>query len=217
MKIRSPLELIQGLEAALAWRKKEMSALLLLIQGKTREHEKEALRRAAIPIIYAHWEGFTKGAAENYLELVDRQGLRYCDLKTNFVALACRGALTEAAFSSRVHSYSQVIDFLILNQEDRCRVPYRGAVRTSNLNAEVLRDIFLTVGIHYDNFWLSKEPLLDGSLLRFRNDIAHGTRVPVDQITYEQLHHFVIDISSAFKSLIENAAISKAYLREPSS
>jgi hypothetical protein len=215
VSIRGPYDLSQELESALAWRKKELSALLLLIQGKVREHEREALRRAAVPILYAHWEGFAKWAAERYLELVDRQKLRHCDLRTNFIALACRGSLREAALSAKTHIYSQLVDFLVLNQDDRCRVPYKGTVSTSNLNSEVLRDIFFTIGLDYGGFWTSKEPLLDGSLLRIRNEIAHGSRVPVDQATYEQLHYFVIDLTSNLKDAIENAAIQKAYLRKP--
>ena len=213
MKIRSALELSQALETSLAWRKKEVSAIHLLIQAKTREHERESLRRAAVPLLYGHWEGFAKLSAENYLEMVSRQNLRHRDLKTNFVALSCRGALIEAASSTKAYIHAQIVDFFIFNQDEKCKVPYRNVIKTSNLNAETLRDVFFTLGLDYHSYWISKEPLLDGSLLRVRNEIAHGARVTVDQTTYDQLHQFVLDITSTLKDTIENAAVQRSYLR----
>ena len=212
MNIRSLYELSERLEENLAWRKKELSALFLLIQG-ARDHQRFALRRAAVAILYAHWEGFVKTSADFYLELVARQGHRYRELKTNFVTLACRNALIDAGISKKTYIQAQVVDFLILNQDEKCNFPFKGILSTSNLNAEVLRDIFFTTGLTYEAFWASKEPLLDGSLLRLRNDIAHGRRVIVDQQTYDQLHNLVVDLITFFKDTIENAAAQKAYLR----
>jgi hypothetical protein len=60
MKIRSVLELSEALDEASAWRKKELSTLRILIATRGRAHEQAALRRAAVPILYAHWEGFAK-------------------------------------------------------------------------------------------------------------------------------------------------------------
>ena len=46
------------------------------------------LRRLAVCLIYAHWEGFVKIAAQAYLDYVHRQGLDHQDLADSILALA---------------------------------------------------------------------------------------------------------------------------------
>ena len=93
-----------------------------------------------------------------------------------------------------------------------------GAIDTeSNLSSAVLRDLLATIGLPYDTKWSSIELLLDGSLLKTRNDVAHGERTDIDAATYEQLHNLVVDLVDHLKTSIENQAVSRAYLRTPSS
>lgn len=214
MKVRGPSELVQVLDGSLAWRKKEISNLHLLINGSLREHERSTLRRASIPILYSHWEGFTKEAAEAYLELVSRQKLLYSDLKTNFLAIACRSTLKEASQTKNISIRTQLVDFLVYNQDHRAKFSIDGTIDTeSNLNSKVLSNLLLTIGLAEDRFWDGKHLLIDGSLLKNRNDIVHGAGAQIDQATYDQLHELVLNILEYVKTSIENAALSRAYIR----
>ena len=214
MKIRSLLELTDALDNASAWRKKEISTLQSLIQSRNRPHEQAALRRAAVPVLYAHWEGFAKFAAMAYLELVLRQRRRYRELAANFLAISARGRIRQAAESRRLSAHIPVVEFIISGQDEQARFSTEGAIDTeSNLSSSVLRDILLTIGIPYEGDWSSKELLLDGSLLKTRNDVAHGERSVVDSSTYDQLHDLVISLVDQLKNSIENQAALKTYLR----
>lgn len=213
MKIRSTLELTEALDSALAWRKKELSALRILIATRGREHERAALRRAALPILYAHWEGFAKHAATCYLELVRHQGRSYEDLRENFVALAVRGRIRRARGSRRLSVHIPLVRFLLFEQDQQARFPIAGSIDTeSNLSSSVLRDLLETLGLDYDP-WVPRELLIDGSLLKTRNDIAHGERADVDAPTYEQLHSLVLEMLDQIRNCVENAAATRAYLR----
>lgn len=214
MKIRTLVELSEALDQASAWRKKELSALRLLIATRGRPHEQAALRRAAVPLLYAHWEGFAKEAAMYYLHLVVRQGLRYRDLTPCFVAIGARGRIRQAANSRRISVYLPIVEFFLQGLDEPARFSADGAVDTeSNLSSAVLRDLLATIGVPYDSTWSAKELLLDGSLLKTRNDVAHGERVDVDRTTYDQLHDFVVDLLDHLKTSIENQAATRAYLR----
>lgn len=215
MKIRGLTELNTALNDALAWRKKEITNIFLNIKSQNREHLKQTLIRATVPILYAHWEGFTKEAATYYIEFVARQKLSYSDLSTNFLAISCRPALMEIAKTNQTYLYNQFIDFLTYNQSERARIPYTGTIDTeSNLSSKVLNNILFTIGVPFDDFWQTKSLLIDGKLLYYRNKIAHGERQAVDETTYSELHDLVIESISYIKNMVENIAIQKKYKRE---
>ena len=121
MKIRGPTELNQFLSQSLAWRKREIANLSLLIKSLNRPHEESLLRRCAVLFLYAHFEGFTKEAAEAYVDLVSRQGLAYNRLKTNFVAIGARSAIREAAGSNLMRLHMGVVEFMTYNQGNTAR------------------------------------------------------------------------------------------------
>ncbi len=214
MKIRGPTELTGALDSALAWRKQEITNLRFLIKGARRDHEKMMLIRSAVPILYAHWEGFSKQAGEYYLQLVARQGYAFERLKSNFVALGCKQAIREAGHSNQAQLYLNVIEFATFNQVNQAKFNYEDAIDTeSNLNSKVLSNLLTTIGVGCDTFFTSRFLLLDGSLLKSRNEIAHGKRTEVDEQTYDQLHTLVIELTDYLKVQIENAAVNKSYLR----
>jgi len=214
MKIRTTFELSSFLDEELAWRKRELTNLFFDTTKCPREHLIDTRLRAAIPMLYSHWEGFLKLAAQAYLQFVARQRLRYCDLTTNFVTISCRKALNESAASRQTHIQTQLVDFLIYNQFNRARIPVNNVIETeSNLSSPVLRNILFTLGIPFDNYWQTKSLLVDGSLLFLRNRIAHGERQLVSLAAYLELHRFILDALDYMKRLIETSAINGTYKR----
>jgi hypothetical protein len=216
MKVRTVLELSEALDDAAAWRKKEMSAIRAMIATRARAHEQEALRRAAVPMLYAHWEGFAKEAATCYLELVLRQRRKYRELCPSFVALAARGRIRQAAETRRLSAHIPIVQFLLEGLDEQARFSVEGAIDLeSNLSSTVLRDLLVTIDVPYDSSWSSKELLIDGSLLKTRNDVAHGERREVDAATYDQLHALVLELVDQLKASIENRAAMRGYMRSP--
>jgi hypothetical protein len=215
MKIRSSFELNNALDDALAWRKKEITTVYFSIKNEKRQHLKQAHLRASIPILYAHWEGFTKEASIYYLEFVARQRLTYKDLTTNFISISCFSNLKEMSKSNQIYIHNQFIDFLMFNQNERAKIPFGEVIDTeSNLSSKVLQNILFTLGLPYDGFWKSKTMAIDAKLLHYRNKIAHGDRYTVDESTFIELHDLVIDSLNYFKTTVENFAVQQKFKRE---
>ncbi len=214
MKIRSEYEFNEALDQASSWRKKEISAIRLAIQSQRSEYNKGVLRRASVPLLYAHWEGFTKEAATCYLYFVAAQRQSFMDLRKSFMALAARGRIRQAVETRKIEPYLLLVDF-VLDQQSACaHFPVKDAIDTmSNLSSIVFHDILLSLGLSYDAYWEGKKLLIDGSLLKSRNEIAHGDKLEIDEPTYEELHTLVIELLSSFKTLLENAATNQHYLR----
>ncbi len=214
MKIRSTNELVDFLDQTLAWRRQEITNLRFWIQRANRDHERKSLIRAAIPILYAHWEGFAKRACEGYLEFVSRRGLPYEQLKTNFIAIACKTAIREAGHSNQMQLYLNVVEFSTYNQGNIGNFTFAGSIDAEdNLSSRVFRNLLTTIGIACDDYFTSRFILLDGSLLKWRNEIAHGERTIAAETDYEQLHQLVIQLMDHLKTQLENAAVSEAFRR----
>jgi hypothetical protein len=214
-KIRTPNDLSDRLSEDLAWRKIELSAIKGLIERREFELQKnKVLTRSGIAILYAHWEGYIKCAATAYLEFVSMQrNLRYCDLTDNFIAIAMKSRLDEAASTKQATIHNEVIKFLVESMEERIKIPKEGVITTgSNLSSDVLRQILALLGIDYQQYEM-KQVLIDEKLLAKRNCIAHGEFLDVDVDSYRELHREVIDMMDLFRDQIENHAVQKLYLR----
>lgn len=211
-KIRTVTQLSDQLSEEIAWRKKELIYIETLIEKNRYRTVQSTLIRSGTAILYAHWEGFVKNAATSYVEFVARQHLKYSELSPNFLALAVKKQLNEAQNSYRAIIFTKVVDFLITGLESKCSIQWDDAIKTqSNLNSEVLKDIICILGLDY-SLYETKEKIIDETLLRSRNEIAHGQYLLIDFDQYMELHHEIISLMDLFRDQIENAAISKTYL-----
>lgn len=214
MKIRSVDELVSFLDSELAWRKRELTTFKLEVEACKRDHLRKLWLRAAVPILYAHWEGYIKLAAQAYLAYVASKGLRYCDLQFNFVAVARLGDIQQAARTKQAEKHVQLVESFIRFDTEQARIPTEGIIDTaSNLNSEVLSNVLCTIGLPYDEYWRAKAVKIDRSLLGLRNGIAHGERREVTLDEYRELHELVIDCLEYMKRMVETYCENRWYLR----
>ncbi|MEO1802072.1 MAG: MAE_28990/MAE_18760 family HEPN-like nuclease, partial [Cyanobacteria bacterium J06629_2] len=68
------------------------------------------------------------------------------------------------------------------------------------------------LGIDFSSY-STKSVLIDTKLLKARNEIAHGEYSTSDRDEYLELHVEVINMLDLFSNDIQNAAITKDYLR----
>lgn len=108
-----------------------------------------------------------------------------------------------------------VVSLLVDRSTDVSQLPWRSGVEAqSNLNSDVFRDIVVSLGLDYSPYE-SKEKLLDGTLLHYRNNIAHGRWMFLDFQRYSDLHRDVVDLMETFRHQVENAALMGHYSRVP--
>ena len=84
----------------------------------------------------------------------------------------------------------------------------------SNLSAEVFENITIAIGVDPSGY-AAKYHLLDESLLRRRNEIAHGEYLDIDRPGFESLLTEVVNLLRQYKNDIQNSAVLRAYLKTP--
>jgi hypothetical protein len=210
-KIRSIEQLQVVLDDELAWRKKELAVIKSLVTARSSTEIINCHIRSGIALLYAHWEGFIKAAGNAYLTYIASQRLSYLDLTNNFVAIATKRLVSEAGLSNKVMLYAKVTEFFISGLTDRCILPMEVETK-SNLSSEVLREITYILGLDYREYEL-KAKLIDETLLKSRNEVAHGKYLLVGIEEFVELHRAIINLLDLFSNQISNAASTEAFKR----
>jgi hypothetical protein len=212
VKIRTLEAFEDALDGELGWRKRELSVLDGQI-ASARGPAEEMLLRAGVALLYAHFEGFVKGACEAYIAYVSRQGVQYENLVPGLRALALRGRLSEATEAKTMRIWVPFIEFIDGARGQPMKLPTSGAVRTrSNVSSAVLYDVLLSVGIDYTPYQL-KQNLIDRELVDRRNRIAHGRFAGATRSEFDELLREVTGVMETLRAQLSNAAQLKAYLR----
>lgn len=206
MRIKSPEELSYRLAEQLAWRKKELSEVRLQLESPNGGRWQ---LRAALTLLYAHWEGFIKDASELYLDHIGYREHVVKKLPNNLKAIALRNELDQLRTSKKINVWSQIFEMLLpaaAFQNELRRINFSNAISTrGNLDAEVFKEIIQTLGIDYTHY-ASKEKAVIDRLVNLRHKIAHGRGVPVDLNSYIFLHENIIDFIDKFRDQIEETA-----------
>ncbi|MEG4489104.1 MAE_28990/MAE_18760 family HEPN-like nuclease [Microcoleus sp. D2_18a_B4] len=214
MSIRTAEQLSDRLATDLAWRKKELSEMKSLIEAKNVSDQRhKVLVRSGVCILYSHWEGFVKLAANSYLEYVISQKLTYQKLSSNFLALAMKEKLKKAKETHKPSLYIPVCEFFISELNHRSILPKNVISTASNLSSDILKEITYNLGIDF-SIYSTKSVLIDTKLLKTRNEIAHGEYSVFDREEYLELHREIIGMLDIFGTEIENAAIQEKFRRD---
>ncbi|MCY2992232.1 MAG: MAE_28990/MAE_18760 family HEPN-like nuclease [Planctomycetota bacterium] len=215
MSIRTLSELEDVMSGEFAWRKKELHSLKTLVIANEKTHSCDLHIRAAITLLYAHWEGFIRQISRFYLEYVARRRLRNEELSPHFLAMAISGLVRAAEGTSKIQPCLDIVDFFRAEMPVRSRLDWESGVNTkSNLKSEVFREIVLRLGLDYSRF-STKEKLLDEKLLKNRNQIAHGQYLLVDFDEYVSLHEEILGMMQDFYNQIDNCANLGAFRSTP--
>lgn len=209
-KIRGISDLQSSLDAELSWRIKEVS----YIQSSIRKSESSAQAtyiRAAIPLLYAHWEGFIKRASEAYLEYVANQNLTFDQLANCFVVFGAKAHLHNLVTSKKSTTTIAAIDFLRNSGATIAKISLSNAVNTeSNLSSSTFANIATSLGVDTGKY-SAYSNLIDESLLNRRNKIAHGEFLDIEVKSFNSLTDEVLTLLRQYKNDIENLASTSAY------
>jgi hypothetical protein len=212
MKLRTSAAIIDYLDGDLIWRKKELTQFKFLLDASGgRLDRRDALLRAGLTLLYAHWEGFVKSAARGYLAFLAYQRLKYRELAPNFIALSARTLLRGASASDKIKLHLEVTEFFLHGLDAVCEIPVRDGITTrANLSFRVLKEILDTLGLDVRPYE-TKKTLIDEALLESRNTIAHGDYLAVTPDRWEELHREVIGMMGILRTAIGNAVVLSQY------
>tara|TARA_R110002072_G_scaffold302603_1_gene486681 strand:+ start:142090 stop:142743 length:654 start_codon:yes stop_codon:yes gene_type:complete len=210
MKIRTLNHLQDRLDDEFAWRLKELDNLKKLVRTHATVAQKTAIR-SGICLAYAHWEGFVKRAAEDYIEFVSNQRLRFDQLADCFIVIGAKRHVASLNSDSSAAAAVGAVQFFRNDLADRAYLRLPGHVKTkANLNSEVFENIAVTIGIGTSDF-VSRYNQIDEALLARRNRIAHGEYLDLDADPCRNLIDDVINLLRQFKNEIERVSSAEAY------
>ncbi|SIT41699.1 conserved hypothetical protein [Paraburkholderia piptadeniae] len=204
--------LLEHLDEDMAWRIKEVHQFKTAVE-KASGKNVDAHIRAGIAMLYAHWEGFVKGAANAYVNYVSHRANQNRDLKPCFVALGMKTKLASANASSKSEVVIDAVTYLLDELNRPIRLPRSEAIGgESNLSSLVFLNITGWIGIDSTPY-STRFPLIDATLLDNRNRIAHGEYLSVNAERFYELTGEVLEMLRWFKTDIENAAVQNSFLK----
>ncbi|AND13325.1 MAE_28990/MAE_18760 family HEPN-like nuclease [Proteus mirabilis] len=215
MKIRSLYELDNALDQDLAWRKHEISTIVGQVSS-SRKSAKITLMRAAIALMYSHWEGHVKNASEIYLTYLNSISPKYIEMKDNFKHISLRSRFEEGFSIKEYSSQKEIYEYISYGLNCNFNINEKHIVKTnSNLKSDVFRNIMEQLGLKFNDLEL-KSNFIDQVLLNNRNCIAHGERLNSQDITsaYDNIKEEIIEMLEVVNRTIKNAASNREYLKD---
>lgn len=204
------MELEDYIYSEFAWRRKELTNLYQVVcTGK--KGMKDTLFRGAIPIFYAHWEGFVKHSSIAKMHYLVAKGFKYTELQPCYhvyaILEAYEGNIPSKKFEAWVDITSGKIDYTkSIGASSITQIDTK-----SNLNYEVLREVAIKSGVDYKPFQL-KEKWIDEKLVALRNKICHGEKAPVNEAEFEELYTETTTLISTYKDELLNSIHRQTYL-----
>jgi len=221
-------DFLDYLEEDLAWRKQEITSLLLLDSNQSNL----VVAKASVLLIYSHWEGYIKNICKKYLLHLSGLQLPINDLTTNLQGVALKsvaGRTLESNNSLTLTNeiellqkiYSEISDVFTI-PEKILREKNKDFINTKdNLNLSVLNSFCKIVGIGQVTMVLGREKYLDQGLLHQRNAISHGSKVDIRSREFnlgiddiKKLRDFVFFLMEYVKEELAYYSSNQLYLKE---
>lgn len=210
MKIRTSSELMAALDKELSWRRLELSSLYLLMQS-AQGNEKSALIRSLVVMLYAHWEGFIKSSSEIFINYINRQYIKHCDVKNNFAAASLKNIINSLRDTNKYSLITKLYAQVIESGENTVEIS--ATVETkSNLKKEIFEEIIHLLGFSFDRYDTSLNFI--NSLVNDRNSIAHGEFLPINESKYKEMEEKTLSIMEMFKEDIQNSCTARSFKKE---
>jgi hypothetical protein len=210
MRSHTIADLQSILDDEMAWRRREISSLVTLMKASAPTTQ-NILIRAAIPLLYAHWEGFGRACLSRYLEFVSYRSKRFKELKPSFLYLAMAPSLKEASkgnISAGINIFHEANRIL----EEKNKDPFRKRINTrSNLRHDVLLELLVLCGLAAEEFE-SYSSFINQEICDPRNEIAHGSGGAPQLDTFLRRRDEAFGIMTQLQTAVTNAAIGESYL-----
>lgn len=209
-KPRSISQLQECLDDEFAWRRVEIHEIKREIKS-SKDIRKKTLLRAAVPLVYAHWEGFIKAATSAYVSYITSTGRQFGELKPCFLGIPSKNEIALIQESKKPFSISSAVQSILRKQKEKAIIDFDSYFKKiGNINHELFIELLKSLDL-YSSKYDSLQDLIDEGLLATRNRIAHGDYLLIDEIAFEQLTNEVVLLLRDVKTDIENCASLASY------
>jgi len=211
MKIRTPSQFTDQLGKNLAYRKRELTNLLNAVVS-SKAQKKEPVSKAAVCLLYGHWEGFVKFGGTCLANFVHFTGTSTSRLSNGFIAACVQQKLRQVRNTKKLSLARELVDLTRHPNTELEPLQWGSVIQThDNLNLESLREILELVGCD-TTYYETKKGIIDEQLVEYRNSIAHTGFSEFDSNDYPLLHTKMLEIIERFRDDLENAVSNETYL-----
>jgi len=209
------------LDRMLLWRKKELTTINQNIEISSGE-VLEINIRSGIVFLYAHWEGFIKQAAREYLKFLNNQNLYCRDIIDNLHILHLKPTITEHGVAKKSTAHANIYNKIVNSPNEIFNVkPNEDNIISTdgNLKYSILENILFSLGLDKSQYALQKVRI-DSELLYSRNNIAHGEHIGFThkhqseqkaKESFGELYSAMLALIETFKEQILDAAMHERY------
>jgi hypothetical protein len=193
------------------WRVRELSDLKQVIRLSGSSYAPVA-RKAALALVYAHWEGYVVFVAGAYLTYVAKRKRVLSSLMPSLHAVSLGSHVQEwqKQRDTIALRLKMVETFRSMQSQQFKDVPHGSINAGGNLNFERFADICRVMMIDAATIITDKE-YLDSEIVGVRNHIAHGGSVVVSDDRLAKASEFVLSSMRSFRTDIENCVLSRSF------
>lgn len=231
--IRLKEKYLGKIDKSIAWRKKEITDIVLFVKSSSNSSELLTRLRIGYVMFYSHWEGMIKNITSIYLEYINQIQIEVKQLEKGLVFLHLKKELRNKSLNNS-DSWEQLYNSFHFPTGVFYVAP-KESITTQNLNFESFLDFIVYLGLEKllnvtaneeqnKKSIETKKNLINERLVNLRNKVAHGERGDFDVHTFSigeehsEINSFMEiinelnDLMDIFKDAIINKIMENSFL-----
>ena len=194
------------------WRVRELSDLKQVIRLAGNSYAPVA-RKAALALVYAHWEGYVVFVAGAYLTYVAKRKRVLSSLVPSLHAVSLTSHVQEwQKQRDNIGLRLKMVEtFRSMQSQQFKKVPPGSVNAGGNLNFERFADICKVMMINAATI-ITDQEYLDSEIVGVRNRIAHGGSIVISDERLAKASDFVLSSMRSFRTDIENCVLSRSFM-----
>jgi len=210
--VQAPDDVLKNIYQDLNWREDELAAMKkLLTLSDVGVPSGQALLKATLTLLYAHYEGFVKFVWDTFLEAIEKEShSRDCHIDS----LAIFSLQEKLRLIKNKYNIERCFHFLKSELPVALNAPIKFPAKLDtqyNLNPDVYIEKMQILGLPYDE--MTKRQHIVRSVVERRHQIAHGkTHYIADKKTYYDYEDAITSVMYEPVLNIEEALKQKRYL-----
>ncbi|MGJ4948456.1 MAE_28990/MAE_18760 family HEPN-like nuclease [Bradyrhizobium sp. HKCCYLS20291] len=203
-------EFVLTMADAVDRRRQEISLILRVVSNSHGSVLEQTASVMALPVLYAHWEGFVKEAVGEYIEFVERQRLIPSQAHPTIFSFAMKKQLRGLISSGSVERMTNFATWVISAAVAPVCFDDKSIVTGGNLSFKNLKELCDSLKI--DVLRLDSDRRKIDALVNRRNNVAHTGRVQrFDRADVADDAALVIGLIETFEAILIECVDAKQY------
>ena len=191
-------------------RRQEISLILRVVANEGGTVLEQTASMMALPVLYAHWEGFVKEVVGEYIEFVEKQELEPSQAHPTIFSFAMRKRLKALIESSSIAKMTDFAMWIVNSAVGPVRFDDKSVVTGGNLSYNNLKHLCDCLKIDVAKIEADKKKI--DALVNRRNNIAHtGRPMKLDRSDVADDAALVLRLIETFEALLKECVEAEQY------